>query len=736
MATEKVHEVSDATPPQVRLRIQGLRPKSQDKICQSLGESKNGTSHGDMTGDCVAVIETSEETICLPGDLPVSALWDKLRELGYYGPDSISCNGDVWKPGCSKPQVLEFDQIKVVQDHFSSTSECIHLDERLIDYTNRFFGRQIQLNIDENDSNDYGVKINNLKDTRGLKIIFHRTVRMPDDDRIHQLPGSLGAFPLHSVAEYSDRLPDAIVQEGGVFMPMWQREALWMSLEAPYGTYYALRFFVGRINAVSGLEMSETKEAPGDMEGTQDYVIVPGQEWLDGICIAPGIVRQFVAMPLGSGYTVEGQKTGQERHGGLQIEIIPSLERNLRTWIKDQNGYLSASELQDYLQNNSLDEFKTPRELGLGVGDTIRLYPQEVFELVPSTLIDMIPGEQLEDDAPAFTSTYHDAFIVSDARRKNKQKKKKSISLSFDSYRTGTITDDDGSSVGEKDLWSMGMSDGRITLGETSYEQIWETPMGQIEEATSHMRIADGIANLQDLLAPDEKIGGSSFEQGEPIQEASQAEKKPTITTKDLKAMGLAAGGKLVQDIYRDWHPAHIWNTKATRLVHVHILDPASYEAVTHIVPPPPPIDAMGYIEEGGSFFVVEEQPENRVDGGDFDNVKSVSAMDKDQGVRTEPSLDPTQPTRVRPCDHQFCNVCVREVDPTSSITGSFASVEPWSGDKWFCPTCKAAVSYVAGFSAPMNLPGEESVKVRLPVHVLEIKDGRVAFKSIRQFRI
>lgn len=112
----------------------------------------------------------------------------------------------------------------------------------------------------------------------------------------------------------------------------------------------------------------------------------------------------------------------------------------------------------------------------------------------------------------------------------------------------------------------------------------------------------------------------------------------------------------IVQDIYRDlYNPAHIWNLEATRLVHVHILDPASCENVTHIVPPPPPIDAMGYVEEGGAFFVVQEQPENRVDGGDFDNVKSVSAMDKAKGVAIEPALDPSQPTQcscaIRLCD-------------------------------------------------------------------------------------
>jgi hypothetical protein len=35
-----------------------------------------------------------------------------------------------------------------------------------------------------------------------------------------------------------------------------------------------------------------------------------------------------------------------------------------------------------------------------------------------------------------------------------------------------------------------------------------------------------------------------------------------------------------------------------------------------------------------------------------------------------------------------------------------------------------------------MNLPGEETLKCRVPVHVLEIEDGRVQFKSIQRTRI
>ena len=43
----------------------------------------------------------------------------------------------------------------------------------------------------------------------------------------------------------------------------------------------------------------------------QNYVVVPGQPWLDGYCVEKGIIRQFVAMPLGQGYSVEEQLTGE-----------------------------------------------------------------------------------------------------------------------------------------------------------------------------------------------------------------------------------------------------------------------------------------------------------------------------------------------------------------------------------------------------------------------------------------
>jgi hypothetical protein len=51
--------------------------------------------------------------------------------------------------------------------------------------------------------------------------------------------------------------------------------------------------------------------------------VVPHQPWLDGYCVEKGIIRQFVAMPLGEGYSVEEQLTGEAEFGGIQIEVFP-----------------------------------------------------------------------------------------------------------------------------------------------------------------------------------------------------------------------------------------------------------------------------------------------------------------------------------------------------------------------------------------------------------------------------
>lgn len=109
---------------------------------------------------------------------------------------------------------------------------------------------------------------------------------------------------------------------------------------------YAVKIYVGGVNAVSGEPDEENaatklrrraKLARG--ETIQDYVVVPDQKWLDGIATSVGQVRQFVAMPMGSGYSVEAQVTGKEVAGGIQIEITPQREEpKEKVFIKNPIG--------------------------------------------------------------------------------------------------------------------------------------------------------------------------------------------------------------------------------------------------------------------------------------------------------------------------------------------------------------------------------------------------------------
>lgn len=157
-----------------------------------------------------------------------------------------------------------------------------------------------------------------------LSISLQRTLRIPDDDRTYPLPPGLGAFPLRHVDDYPETIPAGWLEHGGVMLPMYQAEALWLMFSANHasdrGTSYpfAIKVATGKIDAVTGQEWSN-----GLHRRPQDYMVAPNQPWLDGYCVEKGVIRQFVAMPLGQGYTAEEQITGKVEHGGLQIIAYP-----------------------------------------------------------------------------------------------------------------------------------------------------------------------------------------------------------------------------------------------------------------------------------------------------------------------------------------------------------------------------------------------------------------------------
>ena len=66
-----------------------------------------------------------------------------------------------------------------------------------------------------------------------LIVDFQRTLRIPDDNREYPLPLGLGSFPLQHVDDHAARTPESWRRHGGVFLPMYQAEAMWISSTRP-----------------------------------------------------------------------------------------------------------------------------------------------------------------------------------------------------------------------------------------------------------------------------------------------------------------------------------------------------------------------------------------------------------------------------------------------------------------------------------------------------------------------
>jgi len=152
-------------------------------------------------------------------------------------------------------------------------------------------------------------------------IELQRTLRIPDDGKTYPLPPGLGRFPIQHLDAHKERVPSNWMHRGGVITPLYQSEALWLKFSSAgidgQGRYpFAIKVAAGKVSAITGEEWKPSMTP-------NDYVVTPGQPWLDGYAVSKGKIRQFIAAPLGSGYTAEEQITGKAEFGGIQIEVFP-----------------------------------------------------------------------------------------------------------------------------------------------------------------------------------------------------------------------------------------------------------------------------------------------------------------------------------------------------------------------------------------------------------------------------
>jgi len=158
-----------------------------------------------------------------------------------------------------------------------------------------------------------------------FEISFQRTLRIPDDGTTYPLPPSLGEFPLKHVDDHAGRVPQPWLERGGVMLPMYQSEALWLRFQqgdTDQEYPFAIKVATGKQCAVSGKTWRN-----GLHRRPQNYMVSSEQPWLDGYSVDEQSIRQFVAMPLGAGYTAEEQLTGKAEYGGMQLEVFPMKRR-------------------------------------------------------------------------------------------------------------------------------------------------------------------------------------------------------------------------------------------------------------------------------------------------------------------------------------------------------------------------------------------------------------------------
>jgi len=188
-----------------------------------------------------------------------------------------------------------------------------------------------------------------------------------DDGKRYPLPPGLGCFPLRHVDDFSSRVPGSWHERGGVMMPMFQSEAMWLNFSSHTGYPFLVKVAAGKINAATG---EEWRDRVG--RDPQDYLVVPDQPWLDGYCVEKGEIRQFIAMPLGEGYSVEEQITGKAEHGGVQLLIHPM---KAEEWEKRKTRRVCDDVLYDMA---SEEPCAAPAmEMGLGAGGRMQ---QEIYE--------------------------------------------------------------------------------------------------------------------------------------------------------------------------------------------------------------------------------------------------------------------------------------------------------------------------------------------------------------------
>ena len=423
-----------------------------------------------------------------------------------------------------------------------------------------------------------------------LSISFKRTLRIPDDGHDYPLPPALGCFPLRRVRDYPGRVPQKWLEQGGIFLPLYQRDAMWLSFGGTHWKPCAVKVAAGKVNAVSGAKWD--LQLRDSREDSPDYLVCPTQPWLDGFNTGDGTIRQFIAMPLGAGYTVERQITGKEEHGGLQFVVYPA-----------KDGHFEKPD-------PTYDYAHTPKT-------QIQSLSQEMKEKVETELYRALKEAGLAESELKKAKQCEEGFVGGLL----------AVELDLPECVEVLYAKALAATIGV-DFWELEKQNLDPELGRLIPEDLARR-YGVIPVAFQDNCLKLAMANPLDVLATDDisLITGYKIVPVQATEEAilRQINQQYGVTdfieveetVKDISAqdfgsfhqeMGLGAGGKMTQNIYPDPHGLETWDTDNLAELNVHLVDIATWCKITGEPAPSTPVNAQAYTQAGYPWFEIYEE--------------------------------------------------------------------------------------------------------------------------------